>query len=86
MGKSNPSRVSKNVIGTIRKSSTSVTPPLGTQYNQNDSQRSSLDWMKAMATFASAGFILGQGVMNTEDKTKCCGIVGVVGTKEHDAR
>lgn len=73
-----------NAISTIRKSTTAaITPILGTKCN--DYQAQNLTWMKTMASIAAAGALVASGIMDY-DKTDCCGIVGVVGSNQYDAR
>ena len=46
----------------------------------------SLVWMKLLAGVAGTG-TLATGILNDHDKTTdCCGIAGVVGSSDHDAR
>jgi hypothetical protein len=42
-------------------------------------------WMKIIASIAATG-TLASGVLYDENKTDCCGIAGVVGSTDHDAR
>ncbi len=44
----------------------------------------SVDWVKMLAATAAAGTFT-SGLIN-DNKTDCCGIAGVIGTNEHDAR
>lgn len=64
------------------RNSTSLAPIIGTQSNGGNDF--SLNWMKTAAAMAAAGAFVASG--NVNNKTDCCGIVGVVGTKEYDAR
>jgi hypothetical protein len=41
-------------------------------------------WMKALAGITAAGTVVA-GILD-EKKAECCGIVGVIGTTDHDAR
>lgn len=81
----NPSFSRSAVYATIRKSTTSVTPIFGTQSNGGN-QIDPLTWMKTIAGITAAGTILGSGIIDADNKTLCCGIVGVVGSNDHDAR
>lgn len=74
-----------NAYATIRKSTTGVIPIFGTQSN-NSSQNDPLTWMKTISGITAAGILLGSGTIDSENKTLCCGIVGVVGSDEYDAR
>ena len=74
-----------------RKATTStVAPILSTQAQNNESKGYPypLEWMKAVAGMTAAGVLLSSGIINNnvENNTDCCGIVGVVGTEENDAR
>ena len=78
----------RNTIATIRKS-TSVAAPIVGSYNNNNGSNSNdysqMMWMKTIAgSVAATGAAL--LAIDNDIKTDCCGIVGVVGTKENDAR
>ena len=75
-----------NVISTTRKVTSSVTPILGSQQSSNDGQWCPLTLMKTMMGVTAAGALVSGGILDGENKTDCCGIVGVVGTQDHDAR
>lgn len=47
-------------------------------------ERSS-SWMKIIAGIAATG-VLVSGVLSDDQKADCCGIAGVVGSADHDAR
>ena len=72
-----------NVISkAMRSSSTNVTPILATQCNESQGQN--VAWLKTVASITTAGVLMAGGMM--DDKTRCCGIVGVIGTDQYDAR
>lgn len=75
------------IASTIKRNSQSLAAIAGTQ-NSDKHDYFSMNWMKtvaAMTATAGALAVSGNSMMN-ESKTDCCGIVGVVGTTDHDAR
>ena len=74
----------QTVIALTARNSASLAPIAGAQnYEGNDF---SSKWMKTIAAMTAAGTLAASEIANKDSKTHCCGIVGVVGTKEHDAR
>ena len=85
--KSNKFGVIAYSYSTRNSTSLAAVPMIGTQ--SSDANDFSLKWMKAAVTMAAAGVLVASGEANNssrDNKTDCCGIVGVVGTKGHDAR
>ncbi len=72
-----------NAISFRKSTAAAIAPILGAQCNDNQAQN--LTWMKAMTSIAAAGALVASGLMDY-DKTDCCGIVGVVGSNQYDAR
>ncbi len=71
-------------IASATRSSTNLAPIVATQ--SNNGGESSLEWMKAVAVITAGGALVANGNAKLDSKTDCCGIVGVVGSKENDAR
>jgi UDP-N-acetylglucosamine:LPS N-acetylglucosamine transferase len=57
---------------------------LSTTVASPENCETSMDWMKILAGAAAAGTIA-SGIIN-DKKAECCGIAGVVGTGNNDAR
>lgn len=52
--------------------------------NGVSNQENPLAWMKVLAGITAAGTVASQIIDNR--KAECCGIAGVIGTTDHDAR
>ena len=63
-------------LNSARAFSTSVGP--------EENHDASLKWMKMLAGAAAAGTFV--STLADDEKANCCGIAGVIGTKENDAR
>ena len=72
------------VIALSTRNAASLAPIAGAQNHEGNDFSSK--WMKTIAAMTAAGTLAASGIANKDRKTHCCGIVGVVGTKEHDAR
>ncbi len=55
---------------------------------QCQGQESPFHTMKVLAGMVAAGTVTASGILENNNKAQCCGIAGVVGSKEqnHDAR
>jgi len=67
-----------------RSLSTNSARALTSTINGQEYHESSSAWMKMLAGVAAAG-TLASGILD-DRKAECCGIVGVIGTTDHDAR
>jgi hypothetical protein len=47
---------------------------------------SSMKWMKVLAGLSTMGAVLGSNWIHGDNKADCCGIAGVIGTEDNDAR
>jgi len=45
-----------------------------------------LNWIKMAAGITAAGAVTASGILDTSNKAECCGIAGVIGTADNDAR
>lgn len=45
-----------------------------------------LTWIKMAAGITAAGAVTASGILDTRNKAECCGIAGVIGTADNDAR
>jgi hypothetical protein len=57
---------------------------LSTTLTSPERHEVSVDWIKILAGAAAAGTIA-SGIID-DKKAECCGIAGVIGTNDHDAR
>jgi len=76
------------IHATARRSTiaSSSTPILSTLNHGNNNEKDFKGWIKNIAGMTAAGALLASGLLDIDNKTDCCGIVGIVGSANLDAR